>query len=249
MVKLKKYVKLSCTSFFVVNFIKLIMNKYKWILIELLIIVSLITGIVYKKEKNQNVSTNVNTILVDPGHGGRDNGASFSNVLEDEINLSIGTKLYEKCITNNYIGYITRTTDQDLSSEDALNHKNEDLKKRAEYINTLNIDLFVSIHLNTYPSDNVHGPMVYYEKGNEDSYNLALEVQDVLNKLTNNKKKVTIGDYYLFKYTDAPGILVECGFLSNKKERELLVLETYQNLISSAIFEGIQNFEKLNEKK
>ena len=91
--------------------------------------------------------------------------------------------------------------------------------------------------------------MVYYEKGNEDSYNLALEVQDILNKLTNNKKKVTIGDYYLFKYTDVPGILVECGFLSNKKERELLVLETYQNLISSAIFEGIQKFEKLNEKK
>ena len=193
--------KLSCTSFFVVNFIKLIMNKYKWILIELLIIVSLITGIVYKKEKNQNVSTNVNTILVDPGHGGRDNGASFSNVLEDEINLSIGTKLYEKCITNNYIGYITRTTDQDLSNEDALNHKNEDLKKRAEYINTLNIDLFVSIHLNTYPSDNVHGPMVYYEEGNDNSYALALKVQDVLNKLTNNKKKVTKGDYYLFIFS------------------------------------------------
>ena len=103
--------------------------------------------------------------------------------------------------------------------------------------------------MNTYPSDNVHGPMVYYEEGNDNSYALALKVQDVLNKLTNNKKKVTIGDYYLFKYTTVPGILVECGFLSNEKERNLLILEDYQNLISNAIFQGIKNNEKLNEKK
>ena len=57
------------------------------------------------------------------------------------------------------------------------------------------------------------------------------------------------GDYYLFKYTNVPGILVECGFLSNENERNLLVSETYQKLISSAIFDGIKNNEKLNEKK
>ena len=91
--------------------------------------------------------------------------------------------------------------------------------------------------------------MVYYKKGSEESYNLALSVQDELNRLTNNKKRVTIGEYYLFKYTTIPGILVECGFLSNEKERNLLVLEDYQNLISNAIFQGIKNNEKLNEKK
>ena len=48
------------------------MNKYKWILIELLIIVSLITGIVYKKEKVESTTTELKTILVDPGHGGLD---------------------------------------------------------------------------------------------------------------------------------------------------------------------------------
>lgn len=225
------------------------MKRYLGILSELLIIVSLITGVVYKKDKLDKVNMELKTILIDPGHGGRDNGASYSNILEDEINLSIGSKLYEKCITNNYIGYITRTSDYDLSKDDSLNHKNEDLKKRAEYINTLDIDLFVSIHLNVYPSEDVHGPMVYYKKGSEESYNLALSVQDELNRLTNNKKRVTIGEYYLFKYTTVPGILVECGFLSNEKERNLLVLEDYQNLISNAIFQGIKNNEKLNEKK
>ena len=42
------------------------------------------------------------------------------------------------CLTNNFICYITRTGDYDLSKENSKNHKNEDLKKRSEYINTLN---------------------------------------------------------------------------------------------------------------
>ena len=223
------------------------MKSYFMILSELLLTISLLVGIVEKKEAQ--IKEEFYTILIDPGHGGRDNGASFSNVLEDEINLSIGTKLYEICLNNNFVAYITRTGDYDLSKEDSLNHKNEDLKKRAEYINTLNIDLFISIHLNTYSSSNVSGPMVYYEKDNDESYLLATSIQESLNNLTNNKKKVSIGDYYLFNYTNVPGVLVECGFLSNEKERNLLVLETYQNLISQAIFRGIKNNEKLNEKK
>ena len=71
------------------------MKKYLGILSELLIIVSLITGVVYKKEKLDRVNMEIKTILIDPGHGGRDNGASYSNILEDEnfkLNFRNGTE-------------------------------------------------------------------------------------------------------------------------------------------------------------
>ena len=222
------------------------MKKYLLILCELILVVVLLSNIVYKKEEQKLMNSKFNTILIDPGHGGRDNGANINGILEDEINLSIGKKLFEKCLDNNYLSYITRIDDNDLSSEDSSNHKNEDLKKRAEYINSLNIDYFVSIHLNIYPDENVCGPMVYYKKGDNASYDLACSVQDKLNSLTGKNKKVHIGDYYLFNYTNVPGILVECGFLSNDNERKLLINENYQNLICNAIFSGIQDNKKLN---
>ena len=135
---------------------------------------------------------------------------------------------------------MTRNGDYDLSSEYSKNHKNEDLRKRVDVINSLNIDLLISIHLNTYSDSEVNGPMVYFKDGDDLSYYYALEVQENLNKLTNNKKVVTPGDYYLLNKTKIPGILVECGFLTNPKERKLLLNDVYKNAISDAIFNGIR---------
>ena len=152
------------------------MKSYFMILSELLLTLSLLVGIVEKKEAQ--IKEEFYTILIDPGHGGRDNGAAINGVLEDDINLEISNKLFERCISENFITYITRNGDYDLSKEYSKNHKNEDLKKRVEYINTLDIDFFISIHLNTYPSEGVNGPMVYYKKDDEDSKNVALKVQN-----------------------------------------------------------------------
>lgn len=212
------------------------------ILTQLLLAISLLFGIVEKKDTG--IKEEIYTILIDPGHGGRDNGASINDVLEDEINLAISNKLFEKLISKNYVCYITRTGDYDLSKENSKNHKNEDLKKRVEYINTLDIDLFISIHLNTYASSDVFGPMVYYKNNDDISKNIALKVQENLNSLTNQKKVITKGDYYLFNYTNVPGILVECGFLSNEIEREKLQKNDYQELISNAIYSGIKDIKK-----
>ena len=215
------------------------MKNYLMILSELLICLSLLTGIVRKKEENRKEE--VLSILIDPGHGGNDNGAVINDIYEDDINLDIALRLYEKCVSNNYIVYLTRNGDYDLSSEYSKNHKNEDLRKRVDMVNSLNIDLLISIHLNTYRDAEVNGPMVYYKSNDETSYKFAVKVQDNLNKLTNNKKNVTEGDYYLLNKTKIPGILVECGFLTNPKERKLLLNDVYKNAISDAIFTGIKN--------
>lgn len=182
-------------------------------------------------------------IVIDPGHGGKDNGTCYENVLEDEINLNIATKLMNICINDGAISSLTRVGDYDLSSQYAKNRKREDLKKRVEFINSSNADYFISLHLNSYPNNkNVYGPMVYYKRNDEESKNIAVNVMNSLNELAKTSKPIHPEDFYLFKHTNAPGILVECGFLSNYKERELLLDNEYQEKIARTIYKGLDDY-------
>ena len=177
-----------------------------------------------------------------PAHGGKDNGATYLDIYEDEINLSIAKKLYEKCISKNLIAYISRTDDYDLASLYAKNRKNEDLFKRVENINHSGCDVFISIHVNKYQTNDVNGPMVYYDKNNEYSYLLSKNIQKELNILSNKNKTVHHEDFYLFKNCTKPGVIVECGFISNEEERSKLIDDKYQQAIVDALYQGIYNY-------
>ena len=213
--------------------------KFKSLNILLIFNILLLSISLVLKKSNNNILYG-KVIVIDPGHGGNDNGAEVNNVLEDEINLNIAKLLYQKLFDQGCIVHITRVGDYDLAPQDSQTRKMKDLKRRTRFINEVDADLFISIHLNSYPSENVSGPMVYYKKDNEVSYELGCSILNKLNLLTDNKKKVKTDDFYLFKYTDIPGVIVECGFITNSKERELLLDNRYQNMISKAIFEWIR---------
>ena len=182
------------------------------------------------------------TVFIDPGHGGKDNGANYLSIYEDEINLNVSSKLYEKCINRNFFAYLSRTDDYDLASLYAKNRKQEDLKKRIEYISHSGCDIYISIHMNTYQTNDVYGPMVYYKKSDNNSYLLAKCVQKQLNVLTNLDKKVHTSDFYLFRKCEKVGILIECGFLSNENERNKLLTDEYQDSLADSIYEGIYQY-------
>lgn len=185
------------------------------------------------------------TIFIDPGHGGLDNGCDFENIYEDDINLKIASYLFEKCISNNLVAYISRTDDYDLSSLYAENHKNEDLKKRTKYIEQSQCDIFISIHLNYYKDSSVSGPMVYYKKNNYESHKLAQILQNNLNKVSQKNKISHSDDFYIFKHTSMPGVLVECGFLSNYEERNKLITSQYQKSLALSMYTSIKEYFSL----
>ncbi len=185
-------------------------------------------------------------IFVDPGHGGKDDGASREQVAEDEINLKIASKLFELLLKENFVAYITRSGDYDLASLYASNRKREDLKNRATAITTSNADAFVSIHLNALNDASVHGPMVYYRAKDESSKKLAEITQQKLNEMANVDKKTHTEDYYLFRATTCVGILVECGFISNSNERKNLLDNNYQNLIAKTILDSLIAYYKIS---
>ena len=185
------------------------------------------------------------SLVIDPGHGGKDNGSSYEGVLEDEINLNISTKLLETCIQKNWMASIIRTGDYDLASQYAKNRKREDLYQRVQYINHSGADLFISIHMNTCSANqNVHGPMVYYNPNIEASKNLANSLATSFYQYTKEDKPIHSADFYLFRHTTVPGVLIECGFLSNDEERKKLCDSDYQTTIAKLIYNGIYQYFK-----
>jgi N-acetylmuramoyl-L-alanine amidase len=193
-----------------------------------------------EKEKRDMLIGKV--IYIDAGHGGKDNGASFDGVLEDEINLKIAGYVIENLIELDTYVLMSRTSDYDLSNIYDKNKKRKDLANRVKRINDSKADLFVSIHLNAFSSESISGPQVFYKK-DVNSKMLADSIQEQLNILNSNKKrKAKAGDYYILNKSERPGVIVECGFLSNDEERKKLASDYYQKNIAKKITTGIVEY-------
>ena len=181
-------------------------------------------------------------IFIDPGHGGKDNGTSYNDILEDELNIKLSLILFEQIIEDGGMCYLTRNADYDLSSMYSKNHKLDDLKKRVKYIDESKCDLFISLHLNYYSNDNVNGLQTFYQKNKENSKKLAEIMQSHLNIENKRDKKCKIGDYYLLNNTCSTGILIEFGFLSSEYDRKRLLDDKYLYKISTIIKKGISEY-------
>lgn len=217
------------------------MNKFYFLFLELVVILSFICVPFQLKRGMEVNNLYTYSVFIDPGHGGNDNGCNYQEIYEDQLNLSISLSLYEELVNQGIRVYLTRDGDYDLSKENSINHKNDDLRKRAFLINSFQVDLVVSIHMNFYQDESVLGPMVYYKEDDE-SRKIASSVQLNLNQFTNQDKVAHKEEFYLFTHTNCRAILVECGFLSNERERNNLTNSTYQNLISKEIAKGIINY-------
>ena len=222
------------------------MNKIYYLLFELIVGISLIS-IPFYSNNLKEVSSLINyVVVVDPGHGGKDNGCENNGVLEDDINLNIGLKLYEELMNQGFRAYLTRDGDYDLASDNASNRKNEDLRNRVKIINNYDANLVISLHVNYYSSSSICGPMVYY-KNDQESKDVALIVQEKLNQASGLEKIIHKEDFYLFRNSYCPCLLIECGFISNDNDLNRLTNNTYQTIISKKISEGVISYF-LNKK-
>ena len=186
-------------------------------------------------------------IIIDAGHGGVDGGAtSCTGVLESDINLSIALRLNELVQLLGFKSIMIRDTDCSVYTEgDSIAAKKvSDLKNRVKIINQCPNATLISIHQNYYPDSRYSGAQVFYAKSQQ-SADLAQRLQilfvDTLNKGSNRKAKRASG-IYLMEHITCPGILVECGFLSNYKEETYLRNAEYQKKISSVIACGCSQY-------
>ncbi len=198
--------------------------------------------------KSWNLPLSGEIIVIDPGHGGPDGGASYGkDMFEREIALNISIRLKNYLQEQGALVLLTREDSNDLADPETRgirNRKVEDLRNRVKLINESDASSFVTIHLNAIPSERWSGAQTFYYGSFEENKRLATFIQtEIKRNLENtNRSAKAISGIYLLKKTQVPGALVEVGFLSNPRERELLRDEGYQEKMAASIYKGILRY-------
>jgi N-acetylmuramoyl-L-alanine amidase len=182
-------------------------------------------------------------IYIDPGHGGVDPGSVVDDIYEKNINLAISKYLEGELSKYGALVFLTRDGDYDLGSPNAYYRKKSDFDQRIKKINQSKTDLYLSIHLNVLPNKKYYGPQVFYLKNDEKSQMIASHLQKILNEKigSNREVKPIPSSTYMYSKLKVPGVLVECGFLSNYQEKEKLITEDYQREFASYLADAIQS--------
>lgn len=220
--------------------------------IELIMAVSLIIcaailarkgAILVQSEKAKNAPI---CIVIDAGHGGSDPGkVGINGALEKDINLEIALQLRDLLEKKGIEIVLTRDSDAGLYTEDSNNQKVEDMQNRFKLITEANPLFTVSIHQNSYTTEDVKGAQVFYYGQSEEGKKIAEAIQSSLIERVdpeNNRMVKANESYYLLKKTPTPTVIVECGFLSNQQEADLLLTTAYQEKIVRAIYMGILDY-------
>lgn len=198
------------------------------------------------------------TVVIDAGHGGEDGGCvGADGTLEKDLNLSVALEVYDILRAAGINAVLTRGEDEMLYdmygdlSDYGGKKKTYDLKNRVRYAAESECLLFVSIHMNKFSDSRYSGLQVYYSPNDSDSITAALRVQsyikDYLQPKNEREIKKAGGNIYVLHRSQMPAVLIECGFLSNPEERELLKDADYRKKLSfciaAAIADSLANFQ------
>ncbi|NQP49392.1 N-acetylmuramoyl-L-alanine amidase [Streptococcus suis] len=193
------------------------------------------------------------TVYIDPGHGGRDSGASYGGVHEKNLALSVSNKLRENLLQYGINVLMTRTGDYDVDFK----------TERSRMTNASNADLFISIHFNAtgagvsnatgietywYQYDPEYQPKINKEMHNNptrlaESEILANKVQESLIKETGAVNRgVRRETFAVLRETAIPAILVELGFMDNPSELQVIKQDSYHTRLAKALAQGVMNW-------
>lgn len=185
------------------------------------------------------------TLIIDAGHGGEDGGAvSLSGTPESHINLAVAKRLDAVLGLFGVPVLMLREEDISLHAPEAQTlrqKKNSDLHNRTDAINAQENAVLLSIHQNSYPDGRYSGAQAFYAP-TDGSRELAQTIQETLRLAlapNNTRLEKQIPDtIYLMNHISCPGVLVECGFLTNPREEQLLRSSGYQTKLAAALAGG-----------
>lgn len=189
-------------------------------------------------------------IIIDPGHGGEDGGAvSCTGLSESTYNLEIALRLRDLLRLLGFETAMTRETDISVytKGETLSQKKISDLKQRVKQVNETPNAILLSIHQNNFSDSRYSGAQVFYPN-TEGSQALAKALQSTLTEaLSPGSRRMAkqSSGVYLMEHILCPGILIECGFLSNPAEEAKLRDGDYQKklccVIASVVSQNLSN--------
>lgn len=187
------------------------------------------------KYADGQLTANVFKILVDAGHGGRDPGSPGASEKEEKLyTLSLAHKIYGLLQNENGITPImTRLDDSYMTTDERVAMANHD-----------QVDMFISLHANSFTNKNTRGTETYYHNSN--SITLANILHEQVVQATRfPDRKVRQMDYKVIKETTMPAALLEIGYISNPTEESIMTSEDMQNKVAASIVKGIKQYMNL----
>lgn len=235
----------------------IVLDKKKIMLAIAGVFILIIVVCVFRFSKNQkNVIQTValpvsnKVIVLDAGHGRRrpEEVQLLIGLSEAGINLNIALKVQNLLEQAGSTVILTRSDDNgiyDLDKKTLREKKVSDIKNRVKIGNESEADIFVSIHMNKIPETQYWGWQTFFKKDDEKSKMLAKCLQSGLNETIqkeNKRESLKIENVYIIEHVEIPTAIVECGFLSNEEEKELLKTNEYQDKLAWGIYIGIMDY-------
>ena len=184
-------------------------------------------------------------IIIDAGHGGPDGGTTgYAGTPEERINLEVSRRLEAMLALLGCETAMTRTTGESLATEGETirSKKQSDLRNRVEQVNALASAVVVSIHQNHFGDSRYSGPQVFFADGGEDLAKTAQEALTAVLAPGSKRASKPASGVYLMEHIAHPGILVECGFLSNPDEERRLATPAHQKKIAATLAAVLAGF-------
>lgn len=171
-------------------------------------------------------------VVIDPGHGGRDNGSKWYGVAEKTLTLDLAKRLEKVLEAKGVPAELTRTTDTYV-----------ELVDRAAVANKTPRTIFVSVHFNAHVDRSIKGIETFYYPGSEDGRALAVAIQNELgNRIKTRNRGVKPSRLKVLKETKGTAVLVECGFISNRWECQRCASSWFRQVLAEEIAEGILRY-------
>ncbi|MCI0382689.1 MAG: N-acetylmuramoyl-L-alanine amidase [Chlamydiae bacterium] len=178
-------------------------------------------------------------VILDPGHGGTDEGAKVRRFLEKQITLKTCFLAKRHLESLGYKVILTRSKDTYLS-----------LAQRVVIGNRRRPSIFISVHFNASISPSARGIEIFYHNSKDKSRTLFSKklanciLFELCDQTTAHSRGVKQGKFQVIRDTQVPSILVEGGFLTNIEERNLLKTNQYLNKIAKGIAQGVEKYLK-----
>ncbi len=170
------------------------------------------------------------TIVIDAGHGGKDVGATGqTGTYEKDITLQTALNIERELVAKTGVNVVlTRDKDEFLT-----------LDERVDIAKNDSADLFISIHFDSFTSDDVAGITTYYNKWED--HELANILHKQLFKLNMDTKDrgVEKGDFHVLRENASPSLLLELGYISNKEDEQRIQSQAFQTNVANAVTDGI----------
>jgi N-acetylmuramoyl-L-alanine amidase len=169
------------------------------------------------------------TVVIDPGHGGFDRGGTpGQRVGEKNLTLAVSLRLRRLLEADGYRVIMTRTTDVFIP-----------LPTRVAIANANRRAIFICIHFNSSNRSGANGVETYYYRN--DSAALAANIhRNVIAGAPTENRGIRRRGYFVLRRGTIPGVLVECGFLTNPQEANLIQTSAYQEKLAQEIARGIK---------